>query len=103
MLYNVRYEIASSEMMEANMSDLEKFIANQFRKMDKDDSGELSIRECETALNRCKQLNLTPLQIHCLLGLCDCDGDGQVPYRAFAGICKEYIENSYTFDKLVEK
>ena len=61
MLYNVRYEIASSEMMESNMGDLEKFITNEFRKMDPEDSGELSIRECETALQRCKQLNLTPL------------------------------------------
>ena len=61
MLYNVRYEIASSEMMESNMTHLERFITNELRRYDKDDTGEISIQECEAALKNCKQLNLTPL------------------------------------------
>ena len=38
MLYNVRYEIAVSEMMESRMSDLEKQIRMQFARVDKDDT-----------------------------------------------------------------
>ena len=37
MLYNVRYEIAVSEMMESRMSDLEAKIRSEFIKEDKDD------------------------------------------------------------------
>lgn len=80
MLYNVRYEIAVSEMMESRMSELELKILKEFQKEDKNDSKEISVKACEKALQRCKFVNLTPFQIHILIGLSDCDGDGQVPY-----------------------
>jgi len=43
MLYNVRYEIASSQMMEQNMETLTGFIFREFNKEDKDDNGEITI------------------------------------------------------------
>lgn len=43
MLYNVRYEIAVSEMMESNMSEIESHIVKEFMHEDTDDSGEVSI------------------------------------------------------------
>jgi hypothetical protein len=43
MLYNVRYEIAVSEMMENNMSNLEKSIVKEFAHEDTDDTGEISV------------------------------------------------------------
>lgn len=60
MLYNVRYEIAVSEMMESNMSALEFNINKEFAHEDKDDTGEITILQCENAMKRCKSLNLTP-------------------------------------------
>ena len=54
MLYNVRYEIASSEIMEQNMNDLESLIRREFARQDKNGTGEISIRECEDALSSCK-------------------------------------------------
>jgi hypothetical protein len=54
MLYNVRYEIASSEMMESNMTDLEIHIKKEFMKEDTDDTKVITIQQCEKALNRCK-------------------------------------------------
>lgn len=60
MLYNVRYEIAVSEMMENNMDDMELFIMRELAQEDKDDNGTITIQQCEKALNRCKKLNLTP-------------------------------------------
>lgn len=50
MLYNVRYEIAVSEMMEARMNDLEAKIRQEFARDDKDDTGEISVKDCEMAL-----------------------------------------------------
>lgn len=38
MLYNVRYEIAMSEMMESRMGDLEKNIVKEFAHEDVDDN-----------------------------------------------------------------
>jgi len=39
MLYNVRYEIAVSEMMDYNMTDIAMFIRQEFAREDKDGSG----------------------------------------------------------------
>ncbi len=43
MLYNVRYEIASSEMMEQNMGHLEALICQEFMKEDPDNTGTITI------------------------------------------------------------
>ena len=43
MLYNVRYEIAVSEMMENNMDDMEIFILGELAEEDKDDNGTITI------------------------------------------------------------
>ena len=43
LLYNVRYEIAVSEMMESNMGDLETHIVKELAMEDHDDTGVISI------------------------------------------------------------
>jgi len=43
MLFNVRYEIAVSEMMENKMDDIEMNIRREFAKYDTNDSGVISI------------------------------------------------------------
>ena len=103
MLYNVRYEIAVSEMMESRMGELEAKIRCEFAEEDKDDNLEITVKQCEAALQRCKFVNLTPFQIHILIGLSDCDGDGRVPYGPFAKVCADYIEESFNFDALCKK
>ena len=50
MLYNVRYEIAVSEMMESRMTELEQKIRQEFLKEDKDDGDTITVKECEKAL-----------------------------------------------------
>ena len=59
MLYNVRYEIAMSEMMDNNMGELEYYIIGEFAKEDHDDTGIIDVQHCQEALKRCKKLNLT--------------------------------------------
>ena len=51
----------------------------------------------------CKSLNLTPFQIHVLLGLSDCDGDGMVDYIPFAKKVVDYIDQEYRFETMVKK
>ena len=80
MLYHVRYEIAISEMMENNMHSLEYQILAEFKKEDPEDYTAIYITQAEEALKRCKMVNLTPFQIHLLLGLSDCNGDGMIYY-----------------------
>ena len=69
MLYNVRYEIAVSEMMDYNMDDLAAFICEEFQKEEDADNagfitggetGLISICQCNEALKRCKWIQLTP-------------------------------------------
>lgn len=103
MLYNVRYEIAVSEMMESRMSDLQKQIHKQFAMVDKEDTKTITVKECEMALQQCKFVNLTPFQIHLLIGMSDCDGDGNVPYAQFAKVCADYIEIEFNFDAMCKK
>jgi len=43
MLFNVRYEIAVSEMMENKMDDIEMNIRREFAKYDTNDTGIISI------------------------------------------------------------
>lgn len=103
MLYNVRYEIASSEMMEQNLDVLQSLIYQEFKKNDPYATGEIQIRQAEDALSKCKQLNLTSFQIQVILGFSDCDGEGMVKYAEFAKICSEYIRESYTFERQIKK
>jgi hypothetical protein len=50
MLYNVRYEIAMSEMMESNIDDMHFQIRKEFAFEDKDDTGLITIHQCQEAL-----------------------------------------------------
>jgi len=55
------------------------------------------------ALHRCKALNLTPFQIHILLGLSDCDKNSNFDYKEFARVCVDYINDQMKFSVLVKK
>ena len=44
MLYNVRYEIAVSEMMESRMGELELLIRKEFAKEDTNDEDQISVK-----------------------------------------------------------
>jgi Ca2+-binding EF-hand superfamily protein len=95
MLYNVRYEIAMSETMDYNIDNVSYDLRKDFACFDYYDSKIITVHECQIALQKCKKLNLTPFQIHILLGLSDCDADGQVPYIQFVDVCVEYIRSNF--------
>jgi len=60
MLYNVRFEIAMSEMMEYNIDNMGYEILGEFRKEDPQGTRQISVNACQQALQRCKKVNLTP-------------------------------------------
>ena len=61
MIYQVRFDIAMSELMETEISELEKELVHVFRQREHADSpGQISISQTEDALRNCKLLNLTP-------------------------------------------
>jgi len=33
----------------------------------------------------------------------DCDGDGSVPFKAFAGVCKDFIDTNFKFEDQLKK
>ena len=104
MLYKVRYDIAQSELMETGISSLQTELLFQFRKYeDKEHPGTISVAQAEQARLKIKTLSLTPFQLHCLLGLSDCDGQGMIDYVPFAKIAVEYVESELKFETLVKK
>lgn len=103
MLYNVRFEIAMSEMMEYNIDNVGYDLRKEFSRYDKDDSKTITIHQAQEALQRCKKLSLTPFQIHILMGLSDCDGDGMVPYIKFTEVCVSYVKDNFQFNQLIRK
>ena len=38
-----------------------------------------------------------------MLGLSDCDSDGKVPYKEFARVCVDYIDEQMKFSTLLKK
>ena len=38
-----------------------------------------------------------------MLGLSDCDSDGKVPYKEFARVCVDYIDEQMKFSTLLTK
>lgn len=103
MLNKARFEIASSRLMETAIDTLEEELLLLFTAADKNQNGTITIADAEKALFACKYLHLTPFQKHILLGLSDCDGDGQIVYKSFAKICVDYIRKALAYDVIVAK
>lgn len=60
MLYNVRFEIAMSEMMESNINDFHYNLRQNLLQFDVLKIGKITAQECQEALRVCKKLNVTP-------------------------------------------
>jgi hypothetical protein len=89
--------------MDSQIDELEALILKEFIQEDLHHSGEINVRQAEKALHRCKALNLTPFQIHTLLGLSDCDKHSNFDYKEFAKVCVDFINDQMKFSVLVKK
>lgn len=54
-------------------------------------------------LLKSKKVNLTPFQIHMLIGLSDPDVHGMVSYKEFSFKCRDMINELFSMKSLSEK
>lgn len=86
MLFDVRYELAKSRIMDTNLENLQEHLIDIFSAFD-NGSGLISIYDIKDALNNSKKLTLTPFQTHVLTGYSEPDDNGNVKYKEFAFKC----------------
>ena len=103
MLYKVRFQIATSKIMDVNMEKLADIVLAEFLIEDPDGDNNIEISLAKDCLMRCKWLALTPFQVQTILGLAEPDMNGEMKFREYCPICVDYIETNYEFDDLVVK
>ena len=59
-LFDVRFELAKSRLMDTNIDGLQKHLIELFAHYDKEEKGEISILSIQDALLKSKRVYLTP-------------------------------------------
>ncbi len=103
MLFDVRYELAKSRIMDTNMDKLQAHLTNIFAAYDPMSTGQITILQAQEALLKSKKTSLTPFQIHSLMGLSAPDKEGMVNYKEFAVKAKDMINDLFTVKTMSEK
>jgi len=103
LLYDVRFELAKSRLMDTNIDKLQEHLIFMFGQKDQWNTGKISIIDIQQCLLISKKVNLTPFQIQMLIGLSQPDKDGLVDYKDFASKCKDYINELFSIKALSEK
>lgn len=62
-LFDIRFELAKSRLMDTNIDKLSEHLIEQFSKYDIDETGKISIIDIQSVLLKSKKINLTPFQI----------------------------------------
>ena len=60
MLYDVRFELAKSRVMDTNIDKLQEHLLEKFEKYDPELTGKLSMLHAKDVLLHSKKINLTP-------------------------------------------
>lgn len=68
-LFDVRFELAKSRIMDTNIDKLTDHLIEIFSTYDKEHTGLIGIMDVKEALLKSKKTNLTPFQVHSLIGL----------------------------------
>ena len=102
-LYEVRFELARSRIMDTNIDKVPGFFLKACEKEDKDGSGQLYIKQLQHVLRVLEQVILTPFQINVLLGFSSPDSKGMVHYAKFAEAIKDLIQNMFSINALKRK
>ena len=99
-LYDVRFELARSRILESNVDHVQKSLIEEWKKFDREKNGKVDIAHLRQILLDSKFISLTPFQIHILLGQAVQDDKGCVNYRNFSFKVKEMIDNVYSIEAL---
>jgi len=102
-LFDVRYELAKSRLMDTALDKLTNNLINEFSTYDTHKVGKISITQVKKALFNSKYTSLTPFQVFSLIGMSHPDAEGYVNYVEFAKICKELIDELFSMKSITEK
>ena len=103
MLYDVRFELAKSRVMDTNIDKLQEHLVEMFQIVDVEHSGKITIQQAQEVLLISKKVNLTPFQIQILIGLSAPDEKGRIRYKEFSHKCKDMIEELFSMKSMSEK
>jgi Ca2+-binding EF-hand superfamily protein len=99
-LFNVRFELAKSRILESNLDHVQKSLIEDCQKYDKSESGKVHITQMNEILRNSKFVALSPFQIHVLLGQAELDERRFISYKNFVIRVGEMIESVFTVEAL---
>ena len=99
-LFNVRFELAKSQILESNMDHIQKSIVEDCKALDKTNKGKIHINQMNDILRNSKFVVLSPFQIHMVLGQAELDERRFVNYQNFIIKVKEMIDSVYSLEAL---
>lgn len=102
-LFDVRYELAKSRLMDTGLDKLTENLIHEFAVYDTAKKGTISITDVKKALFNSKHTSLTPFQVFTLIGMSHPDQDGQVNYVEFAKSSKQMIDELFSMKSITEK
>lgn len=99
-LFNVRFELAKSQILESNMDHVQKSLIEECKKIDIKHKGKIHINQMNDVLRNSKFIVLSPFQIHMVLGQAELDELRFVNYSNFVIKVKEMIDSVYSLDAI---
>ncbi len=79
-LFEVRYELARSRLMDTNLDKLSDYLVHEFATHDLKKTGVITITQSKNALFSSKHTTLTPMQVFTLIGMAKPDAHGFLNY-----------------------
>lgn len=101
-LFNVRFELAKSQILESNMDNIQKSIIEDCKVIDKTKNGKVHINQMNDILRNSKFVVLSPFQIHMVLGQAELDEKRFVNYQNFVIKVKEMIDSVYSLKAMAD-
>jgi len=101
-LFNVRFELSKSRILESNMDLVQKSLVEECEKFDTTRNGKIHITQMNDILKNSKFILLSPFQIHTVLGQAEIDEKRYLNYRKFVFKVKEMINSLFSVEALSE-
>lgn len=101
-LYQIRFELANSRIMDINLDSIDKIIVEDCLKVSRDGKT-VKLNQLRCILRDAKQLVLTPVQVAILMGYSKPDKEANVDFTEFSKVCKQQISAMFKIDAMRRK
>lgn len=101
-LYQIRFELANSRIMDINLDSIDKIINEDCLKVSQDGKT-VKLNQLRCILRDAKQLVLTPVQVAILMGYSKPDKEANVDFTEFSKVCKSQISAMFKIDAMRRK